>query len=180
MRQDRPQLRFARRAAGLTIYIYGIINSYYTLCHPLHFFLCSLQNGQALLPNISAWREQQATAHDPLGIRHRTMVVVTIDVVAPPRRHGFGGPAGAEDGKGQDEEHRQDCAVPGARDEVHVVTEDAGAVVAEVELGKEAGDDPAEDDARLAGVVRDVAGVLDELREVDLAEGDALDPGDEL
>jgi hypothetical protein len=69
----------------------------------------------------------------------------------------------AEDGKGQYEEHGETGAVEGARDEVHVVLEDAGAVVAEIVLDEEAGADPGEEDAGLGLVVRDVACVLDEL-----------------
>lgn len=115
-----------------------------------------------------------------LLLRHRAPVVIPIGVVAPPRRERDGRAAGAEDGEGEDEEHRETGAVPGARDEVRVVLEQARAVVPEVELDEEAGDELAEDDAGLAGVVGDVAGVLDQLGHVDLVEGEALDLGEEL
>ena len=107
-------------------------------------------------------------------------IVVAIHVVTPPRREGMRAAAGAEDGKGQDEEDRQAGAVEGAGDEVRVVPEDSGAVVAEVELDEEATDELAEDDAGLALVVGDVAGVLDELRHVDVGDVEVSDLGDEL
>lgn len=53
-------------------------------------------------------------------------------------------------------------------------------VVPQVELLEETADQLAEDDAGLGGVVGDVAGVLDELREVDLVEGEAVDLGLDL
>lgn len=95
-------------------------------------------------------------------------IVVAIGIVAPPRGKRLGRPAGAEDGKRQDEQHRKTGTVEGAGDKVRVVPEDARAVVAQVELGEEAGDDLAEDDAGLAGVVGDIASVLNELWQVKL------------
>lgn len=114
------------------------------------------------------------------SLSHRTVIIIAIGIIAPPRRERPRRPAGAEDGERQDEEHRQACAVPGARDEVHVVLEYARVVVAQPPLGREAGDDPAEDDARLARVVGDEACVLDVLGEVDLVQGEAFDLGDDL
>lgn len=111
---------------------------------------------------------------------HRAPVIIPIDVVAPPRRERDGGTARAKDGEGEDEEHRETGAVPGARDQVRVVLEYARAVVTEVELDEEAGDELAEDDAGLACVVGNVAGVLNQLGHVDLVEREALDLGDEL
>lgn len=131
-------------------------------------------------PEIADERTTLTFRNKPRLLGHRAEIVVPVDVVAPPRWEGNCGATGAEDGEGQDEEHRQTGSVPGASDQVRVVLEDARAVVAEVELGEESSDDLAEDDASLRLVVWDVAGVLDELREVDLRESEAFDLGDKL
>ena len=56
---------------------------------------------------------------------------------------------------------------------VSVLLEEARLVVTQVELREETGDDPAQKDAGLRLVVRDVASILDELREVHGRNGDA-------
>lgn len=104
-----------------------------------------------------------------------------VDIpVAPPRRERHDGTTGPKHGEGQDEEHRQAGAVKGAGDQIRVVLEELGAVVAQIKLDEEAADDLAEDDARLRRVVGDVARVLNELREVDLVQAETADLGDEL
>src|SRR3569833_634216 len=107
-------------------------------------------------------------------------IVVAVGVVAPPRREGDGRAASAEDGEGEDEEGREAGAVESAGDEVRVVLEDAGAVVAEIVLDEETRDDPAENDAGLGLIVRDISCVLDKLGHVDLVEREASDLGNEL
>lgn len=116
----------------------------------------------------------------PRLLGHRTPVIIPIDVVAPPRWEWYRGATRAKDGEGEDEEDRETGAVPGTRDQVRVVLEDARAVVAEVELDKEAGNELAEYDAGLACVVGNIASVLKQLGHVDLVEREAFDLGHEL
>lgn len=89
-------------------------------------------------------------------------------------------PPCAKHRKRQDEQHRESGTVKGASDQVRIVLEDARPVVPQVELDEEAREDLAEDDACLRLVVRDVAGELYELREVDVGDVEAADFGDEL
>lgn len=113
-------------------------------------------------------------------LRYRTKVVITVDVVAPPLREGYRRAAGTEDGKGQNKKHRKTSAVKGTSDQVRIVLEDARAIVAEVELDVESGNNLAEDDASLGRVIRDISGVLDELGEVEIREREASNFGDKL
>jgi hypothetical protein len=115
-----------------------------------------------------------------LCLTARAEIVVAIDVVAPPCRERFRRSTGTEDRKGQDEEYRETGTIPCAGDQVSVVAEDAGVVVSKVELLEEPGNKLAEDDASLGRVVRDVAGVLNKLGEVDLVEREASNLGDDL
>ena len=78
------------------------------------------------------------------------MVIIAIFVVPPPIRERVFLPTSAKDGKTQNEEHDQARAVKRSCDQVGIVPEDDGEVVAEVELDEESRDDPAEDDARLS------------------------------
>jgi hypothetical protein len=110
----------------------------------------------------------------------RAKIEVPVDVVAPPRREGNRGSSGAEHGKGQDEQRCETGAVKCTCNQVRVVLEDTGTVVAEIELDKESSNDLAEDDASLGCIVRDIAGVLDELGHVDLIESEASNLGDKL
>jgi hypothetical protein len=110
----------------------------------------------------------------------RAKVVVTIHIVAPPGGEVHSRTAGTEDGEGQNEQHRETGTIKGASDQVRVVLEDSGSVVPEIELNEEPSNDLAEDDTGLRLVVRDVAGVLDELGHVDLIEAETLDLGDKL
>ena len=108
------------------------------------------------------------------------MIISPISIIPPPLRHGNGRPTSAKDGKTQDKQHRQRGTVPCRRDQVHVVFEDARAVVAQVPLAEEARERPGQEHAGLRLVVGDVARVLDELGEVDLVEGEFFDFRDEL
>jgi hypothetical protein len=80
-----------------------------------------------------------------------------------------------EDSKGKDEKDSETCAVKGTSYQVGVVSKDSRAVVSEVELNEEAGDQLAEDDTSLTLVVWDVTSVLDELGEVDVGDIEVLD-----
>lgn len=119
------------------------------------------------------------TATDRL-LGHRAKVVVTVDVVAPPRGEWYRRTSSTEDGKGQDKENRETSTVKGASDQVRVILEDAWAIVAEVELDEESGKNLAEDDASLRRIIRDITGVLDKLGEVEIRKRKASNPGDKL
>lgn len=80
----------------------------------------------------------------------------------------------------EDEYDRQASSVKGTSDQVRVVLEDPGLEVAEVVLDVKARDDPAEEDAGLALIVRDIARVLNELRHVDLGDVKFPDPRNKL
>ena len=108
------------------------------------------------------------------------MVVVASNIVAPPLRERNRGSTSTEHSKRQDEQARQTSAIKGTSNEVRVVLEDARAVVAQVELGVETDNGPAEQDAGLGLVVGNVTSVLDKLREVDFADGEVSDAGNEL
>jgi hypothetical protein len=91
---------------------------------------------------------------DLLG--HRTKIIVfgaINSIIPPPFRERNDRSTRSKDSKRQDEERHQTGTVKGARDEVAVVLEDAGAIVAQVVLDVEAADDPAEEDAGLRLVV---------------------------
>lgn len=108
------------------------------------------------------------------------MIIKPVRIIPPPLGERHAGPTGTKHRKGQDEQRGERGAVKRARDEVRVVLEDARAVVAQVELHEEAGDDLAQQDAGLGGVVRDVARVLNELWQVDVVKGEAADFGNKL
>jgi hypothetical protein len=108
------------------------------------------------------------------------VIIVAVGVVPPPRWEGVRLSTSAEYCERKNEEDRERGAIKSASDKVRVILEDAGAVVPQVELDEEAGDDLAEDDAGLRLVVGDVAGVLDQLGEVDVRHVEALDFGHEL
>lgn len=108
------------------------------------------------------------------------MVVVPINVVAPPGREWDRLAACTKDGKRQDEESDQTGSIPSTGHQVRVVSEDPGLVVSEVELDKESRDELGEQDAGLRLVVRDVSGVLDELGEVEIGSVETSDFGYEL
>lgn len=113
-------------------------------------------------------------------LRDRAMVVVSSDVVAPPLGKGDRGATSTEDSKRQDEQACKTCAIESASNKVRVVLEDARPVVAKVELGVEAYDGPAEENACLRLVVRDVTGVLDELGEIDFVDRELSNLRNEL
>lgn len=108
------------------------------------------------------------------------MVIVSRDVVAPPSRHRDCWSSRAKDSKRKNEQARETCTVEGTSDEIRVVLEDTGSIVAEVELCIEPNNNPAKQDARLRLVIRNIARILDELREVDLVEGEIANLGNEL
>lgn len=117
---------------------------------------------------------------DSYLLRYRAEVVVPISIVPPPSRERLRRATSSEDGKRQDEEHREAGTVEGAGDQVRVVLEYARAVVPKVKLGVKPGNDLTEDDTGLARVVGYVTRVLDELREVELVCRDSSNAGDEL
>lgn len=108
------------------------------------------------------------------------MIVVSVRIVAPPRRERVRLAASAKHREREDEEHRERGTIKGTSNKVRVVLEDAGAVVPEVELDEEASKNLAEEDAGLGRVVGDVASVLDQLREVEVSNVKSLDPWNEL
>jgi hypothetical protein len=108
------------------------------------------------------------------------MIIIPRHIIPPPLREWNRRPAGPKHRKAQDEQTSQTRAIKCARNQVTVVLEDARAVVAQVELRVEADNCPAEEHAGLGLVVRNVPGVLDKLREVDLIDGEVADFGDEL
>lgn len=81
-------------------------------------------------------------------------------MIPPPRRKRPRRTPGAKHGKRKNEEGQETGSVKGARHQVRVVLEDAGAVVSEIELREESRDELAEDDAGLTRVVGDIAGEL--------------------
>jgi len=123
-----------------------------------------------LLLHISIAQQDDRTAEESLP----------IDVISPPLREWLRRPTSTKHRKAEDEQGEQTRAIPSTGDKVREVLEDPRLVVAEVELDEEAGEDLREDDASLGLVVGDVAGVLDELRHVELIGGEAADLGDEL
>ena len=112
-------------------------------------------------------RENIRSNNLPL-VGHRTKIIVTIDVVAPPRGKGNSRTTSTKDRKRQDEECHETSTVECPSNQVRVVFEDAWAVVSEVKLGEESSNDLTEDDASLGLVVWNVAGVLNKLWQVDL------------
>jgi hypothetical protein len=113
-------------------------------------------------------------------LSRRAEIVVTIDVVAPPRGKGNRLTTGTEDSKGQDKKDRKTGAVKSGRNQVRVVLEDARAVVAEIELNEKTGKNLAEDDAGLRLVVGNISGELYKLGEVEIREREASNFGDKL
>jgi len=113
-------------------------------------------------------------------VRRGAKIQVTIGVVSPPCGEGNRRTTSPEDRKGQDEEYCETGTIKSAGDQVHVVLEDARAVVSEVELSEEPDNSPAEEDASLGLVVRNIAGVLDELGEIDLCQREASNLGNKL
>lgn len=110
-----------------------------------------------------------------------TKVIILPGAIPPPLWKGNGGPRSAKHGKGEQEQRRQRGAVKGPRGGVKVVFEDAGPVVAQIKLGKQAAEDLAEDDARLRGADGYLAAVGEQLRQVDVfGQVPAFDLGDEL
>jgi hypothetical protein len=75
-----------------------------------------------------------------------------------------------KDSKGQDEKHRETGTIESPGNKIRVVLEDPWVMVPEVELDEEAADDPTEENAGLALVVRDEARILNELGHVDLRD----------
>ena len=108
------------------------------------------------------------------------MIKIACNVVAPPRRKRNRRTTSTEHGERQYKEYRETGTVESAGDQVRVIPKDAWAVVSEVELDVEASNNLAEDDARLGRVVRDIAGVLDQLGHVDLGQREAANLGDKL
>ena len=108
------------------------------------------------------------------------MVIIARNVVTPPLGEWNRRASSTENRKRQDEQASQAGAIEGTSNEVRVILEDAWAVIAEVELGIETSDGPAEEDTGLRLVVRDVSGVLDELGKVDLVERELANTGNEL
>jgi hypothetical protein len=105
--------------------------------------------------------------------RRRAEIIVAGNIVAPPLRERLRCSSCAEDSERHDEQRAQRGAIERAHDHVSVLPEEARLVVTQVELREETGNDPAQKDACLRLVVRDVASVLDELGEVHGRNGDA-------
>ena len=103
-------------------------------------------------------------------LRHRAQVVVTSDVVTPPLRERNRRSTRTKDCERQDEQAGHTRAIECACNQIRIVLEDAWSIVAEVELRVESDNDPAKQHARLRLVVGEVAGVLNELGEVDLVD----------
>lgn len=101
-------------------------------------------------------------------------------MVTPPRGERSRRATGSEDCKRKNKENRQTSSIKGTGDQVRVVLEDARAVVSEVVLGEETRGKLTPDNAGLGLVVWDIAGVLDELRQVDVAKVKAANLGDKL
>jgi hypothetical protein len=108
------------------------------------------------------------------------MIIVPRHIIPPPLGKRNRWSSRSKNRKRQNKQARQTRAIKRASNEVRVVLEDARAVVAQVKLREEADNDPTEEHARLRLIVGDVAGVLNELREVDLAEREVTDFGDPL
>jgi hypothetical protein len=106
------------------------------------------------------------------------VVIVARNVVTPPLGEWNRRATSTENGKGQDEQASQASAVESASNEIRVILEDAWAII--VELRVETDNRPAEDDAGLRLVVRNVSGILNKLREVDLVERELANTGNEL
>jgi hypothetical protein len=102
----------------------------------------------------------------------RAVVIVSGHIVAPPLRERDRGPTRAKYRERQDEQASHTRAIKCTSDQVRIVLEDARSVVAEVELRVESDKDPTEQHACLRLVVGDVAGELNELREIDLVDGE--------
>ena len=113
-------------------------------------------------------------------LRDGTVVVVSRCIIAPPSRHGDCRSSRAKDSKRKNEQACETCAIEGTSDEIRVVLEDTRSIVAEVELRVEPDNNPAKQDTRLRLVIRNVARILDELREVDLVDGEFANFGNEL
>lgn len=118
--------------------------------------------------NIDSECHLQQFVHRLVGLSRRAKIIVSIDIITPPRGERNRRTTGPEDGKGKDEEHCETGTVKRARNQVRVVLEDARVVVAQVVLDEEAGWNLVEDDAGLRPVVWDVPCILDELGEVEI------------
>jgi hypothetical protein len=138
-------------------------------------------NASSLASDID-FRVERSQLFPPASdlVRHRTEIVVPIRVVTPPRREGVGRTSRTEHRKGKNKQHSQTSTIKGTGNQVRIVLEDARAVVAEVVLDIETGEDPAEDNTGLALVVRDVASILDELGHIDIGNVETADFGNEL
>lgn len=108
------------------------------------------------------------------------MVIVSSHIVAPPLRERNRGATRTKHSERQNEQARQARPIKRTSNQVRVVLEDAWSVVAKIELCVESDNRPAEQHTCLRLVVGDEARVLDELREVDLVDGEVSDLGDEL
>ena len=85
-----------------------------------------------------------------------------------------------KDSKGKYEHDHKTSTIEHARDEERVVLEDSWMIVSEVPLDEETANDPAENDAGLALIVRDEARILNELGHVDLGDVKPTDLWSEL
>ena len=103
------------------------------------------------------------------------MVVIARHIISPPLWERYGRPSSSKHRETQDEKTRETCPIEGASNEIRVVLEDTRAVVAQVELGVESNDGPAEQHACLRLVIRYIARVLYELRKVDLIDRELAD-----
>ena len=77
------------------------------------------------------------------------MIISPTRIIAPPLRHRNGRASSAKDSKTQDEKHGQRRSIPSRSNKIHVILEDARAVVAQVELAEEARERPREEHAGL-------------------------------
>lgn len=89
-------------------------------------------------------------------------------------------PSSPKHRKRENKHNRQTGAIKRPRNQVRVILENLGMVIPQIILDEETRDDPAEENACLRLVVRDVPCVLDELRHVDFGDVEAADLGDKL
>lgn len=111
---------------------------------------------------------------------YRAEIVVSIDVVAPPGWERDRRTTSTENGKREDKESREAGTIEGTGDQIRIIFEDAWAVVSKINLDEESSEDLAEENTSLAGVVGDVATVLNQLRHVDFPGREASNFRDEL
>lgn len=114
------------------------------------------------------------------SISYRTKVIIPIDIISPPRRKRYRRTTSTKHSKRQNEQHQQTGSVKRTRDQIRIISKDSRMIVAKIVLHKEARCNLVENDACLWLIVRDVSGVLDELREIELGERETADFGDEL